>query len=59
MIEMDSHFAAPPVTGELTCSADAMIEEPDTPDIQRLADSLDKIATRLGVDMLLEADLDD
>ena len=59
MIEMYTLFAVAPFTGQFACSAGAMIEEPDTPDIQRLADSLDKIATRLGVDMLLEADLDD
>ena len=58
MIEMYTLFAVAPFTGQFACSAGAMIEEPDTPEIRQLADSLDEIVTRLGVNMLLEAELE-
>ena len=57
--EMETHIAAAPMTGELTFSADALIEVPDTVDIEHLGAALDDIANRLGVDILLEEDVDD
>lgn len=57
--EMETRIAAAPVTGELTFSADALIEVPDTVNIEHLSAALDGIADRLGVDILLEEDMDD
>jgi glycine cleavage system regulatory protein len=56
---METRIAAAPVTGELTFSADALIEVPDTVNIEHLGAALDGIADRLGVDILLEEDMDD
>ncbi|MCB1647730.1 MAG: glycine cleavage system protein R [Pseudomonadales bacterium] len=57
--EMDTNIAAAPMTGEITFSADAILEVPDTLDLDKLSDKLDAIADRLGVDILLEEDADD
>lgn len=54
--EMETHIAAAPMSGELTFSADATVEVPDTVDIGDLVVKLNLIADKLGVDILLEED---
>ena len=44
------------MSGELTFSADARVEVPDTVDIGDLVVKLNGIADNLGVDILLEED---
>ncbi|MBT3562662.1 MAG: ACT domain-containing protein [Gammaproteobacteria bacterium] len=56
VIEMETHIAAAPMSGELTFSADARVEVPDTVDIGDLVVKLNGIADNLGVDILLEED---
>jgi glycine cleavage system regulatory protein len=56
VIEMETHIAAAPMSGELTFSADAIVEVPYTVDIGDLVAKLNQIADRLGVDILLEED---
>jgi len=56
VIEMETHIAAAPMSGELTFSADARVEVPDTVDIGELVAKLNSIADNLGVDILLEED---
>jgi len=56
VVEMETNIAAAPMSGELTFSADAIVEVPDTVDIGELVSKMDKIADALGVDILLEED---
>ena len=56
VVEMETHIAAAPMSGELTFSADARVEVPDTVDIGELVVKLNAIADNLGVDILLEED---
>jgi glycine cleavage system regulatory protein len=44
------------MSGELTFSADASIEVPYEMDWSVIADQLDEVATKLGVDILLDDD---
>lgn len=56
VVEMETHIAAAPMSGELTFSADASIEVPYEMDWSVIADQLDEVATKLGVDILLDDD---
>lgn len=56
VVDMETHIAAAPMSGELTFSADASIEVPFEMDWRVIADQLDEVATKLGVDILLDDD---
>tara|TARA_B110000211_G_scaffold209288_1_gene246515 strand:- start:110 stop:628 length:519 start_codon:yes stop_codon:yes gene_type:complete len=56
VIEMETHIAAAPMSGALTFSADATVEVPDTVDIADLVVKINRVADKLGVDILLEED---
>lgn len=56
VVDMETHIAAAPMSGELTFSADASIEVPYEMDWSVIADQLDEVATKLGVDILLDDD---
>jgi len=56
VVEMETNISAAPMSGELTFSADATVEVPDTVDIGDLVSKMDSIAGKLGVDILLEED---
>ena len=58
VVEMETHVSAAPMSGELTFSADATIEVPFEMDWQTLAEKLDALAPKLGVDILLEEEPD-
>ncbi len=58
VVEMETHIAAAPMSGELTFSADATVEVPFEMDWQTLATQLDQVALDLGVDILLEEEPD-
>jgi len=56
--EMETHVSAAPMSGELTFSADASILIPFEMDWGVIADQLDEIADKLGIDILLEEEPD-
>lgn len=56
VVDMETHISAAPMSGELTFSADASIEVPYEMDWSVIADQLDEVATKLGVDILLDDD---
>lgn len=58
VVEMETHIAAAPMSGDLTFSADATVEVPFEMDWQTLATQLDQVALDLGVDILLEEEPD-
>jgi glycine cleavage system regulatory protein len=54
VVEMETNIAAAPMSGEITFSADASIEVPYEMDWSVIADQLDEVADKLGVDILLD-----
>ena len=58
VMEMETHIAAAPMSGELTFSADATVEVDFGLDWQTLAEKLDAVGLDLGIDILIEAEPD-
>ncbi|MDP6025913.1 MAG: ACT domain-containing protein [Pseudomonadales bacterium] len=56
VVEMETNISAAPMSGDLTFSADARIEVPYEMDWGVIADQLDEVAIKLGVDILLDDD---
>ena len=56
VVEMETHIASAPMSGESTFSADVVIEVAYEMDWRVIADRLDEVANALGMDILLEDD---
>ena len=56
--EMETHISAAPMSGELTFSADASIVVPFEMDWSVIAEQLDQLADKLGIDIILEEEPD-
>lgn len=58
VVQMETHIAAAPMSGELTFSADATVEVDFNVEWRSLADRLDAVALDLGIDILIEEEPD-
>lgn len=58
VVQMETHIAAAPMSGELTFSADATVEVDFNVEWQSLAERLDAVALELGIDILIEEEPD-